>query len=163
MFVGCAFTGCIKSNSDVQVEQARAAVEDKIITTYIADNHLTGAKKVSDTSGVYYIVIQPGSGNALYTNSTQVTIGDTARLLYNDSTKTYPDKIFQQTDNIHPSFVLSQTILAWRLGIPKVNTGGIVRLLVPSRYAYGPFPQPLIGLPANAILDFNIQVYNVAN
>ena len=62
-------------------------------------------------------------------------------------------------------------IRGWQLGIPQVKKGGIVRLLLPSRYAYGPFAQPQLGkdygltngLPASAVLDFEIQLYDIVN
>jgi FKBP-type peptidyl-prolyl cis-trans isomerase FkpA len=157
LIICCGMTGCIKTNNDVAVEKAQAAIDDKLIANYLSDNGLTGiAKKVTDTSGVYYIVLRQGQGNDLYTSSTQVTVGDTGKLLTTQ-------KIFTKTNNFHPSYVLGQVILGWRLGIPKINTGGIIRLLIPSRYAYGPYAQPQLGLPANAVLDFDIQLYNVTN
>jgi len=149
--------GCAKTQSDLAQYKAQAATDDKIVANYIAENNLTGvAKKVNDTAGVYYIVLQQGQGNDLFTTSTQVTVGDTGKLLTTG-------KIFTETNNFHPSFILGQVILGWQLGIPKINTGGIVRLIIPSRYAYGPYAQPGLGLPANAILDFDIQLYNVTN
>lgn len=152
-----AIAGCGKTQSSLAQYRAQAAIDDKIVANYIAENNLTGvAKKVNDTAGVYYIVLQQGQGNDLFTTSTQVTVGDTGKLLSTG-------KIFTETNNFHPSYVLGQMILGWQLGIPKINTGGIVRLLIPSRYAYGPYAQPNLGLPANAILDFDVQLYNVTN
>lgn len=152
----CVAAGCSKDQTGLAHYKQQAATDDKIVLDYIKANGLDSAKKVSDTSGVYYIIKQAGQGNDLYTSSTYVTVGDTGRLLG----QTTP---FYQTDNFHPSYQLSQVILGWRLGIPKVHRGGIVRLLIPSRYAYGPYPQPDYNLPANAILDFDIQVYNITN
>jgi FKBP-type peptidyl-prolyl cis-trans isomerase FkpA len=149
--------GCGKEQSGLAQYKKQAAIDDKIVSDYIAANGLTGkAQKVSDTCGVYYIVLQPGTGSDLYTSSTYVTVGDTGKLLTTG-------QVFYQTDNFHPSYQLGQVILGWRLGIPKVQKGGIVRLLVPSRYAYGPYSQKDYNLPANAILDFDIQVYNITN
>ncbi|XHR93659.1 FKBP-type peptidyl-prolyl cis-trans isomerase [Mucilaginibacter sp. UC70_90] len=54
-------------------------------------------------------------------------------------------------------------IKGWQLGIPQIKPGGKVRLLIPSRYAYGPYAQDSIHLPANSVLDFQIQLYNVTN
>ena len=156
--MGCLLlSACTKTQSALEAYKAQAAIDDKIVAQYIQANNLTGiAKKVSDTCGVYYIVLQPGQGNTVFTTSTQVTVGDTGKLLSTG-------KVFTETNNFHPSYVLGQVILGWQLGLPKVNQGGIVRLLIPSRYAYGPDPQTSVGLPANAILDFDIQLYDVTN
>lgn len=149
--------GCGKEQIGLVQYKKQKAIDDKIVADYILANGLTGkALPVSDTCGVYYVVLQPGQGNDLYTTSTYVTVGDTGRLLGSAQP-------FYTTDNFHPSYQLGQVILGWRLGIPKIQRGGIVRLLIPSRYAYGPYAQPDYNLPANAILDFDIQVYNVTN
>jgi FKBP-type peptidyl-prolyl cis-trans isomerase FkpA len=157
LFICCVIVGCAKGTDGAVNAKAQAAADDKIIANYIASNNLTGkAQKVNDTSGVYYIVLQPGSGNDLFTQSTQVTVGDTGRLLTTGA-------VFSETNAFHPSFVLQQVIVGWQLGIPKIKKGGIVRLLIPSRDAFGQYAQKQIGLPANAILDFDIQLYDITN
>lgn len=158
LFICCAVVGCSKSNNaDLGNVKAQAVIDDKIIANYIASNGLTGkALKATDTSGVYYIIEQQGTGNDLFTNSTLITVGDTGKLLTTGA-------VFYQTDNFHPAYTLGEVILGWRLGIPKIKKGGLIRLLIPSRYAYGPFAQPNYKLPANAILDFNVRLYDVTN
>jgi FKBP-type peptidyl-prolyl cis-trans isomerase FkpA len=151
--------GCGKTQSGLAQYRAQAAIDDKIVANYIAQNNLTGvAKRVSDTCGVYYMVIDSGQGTNLYTLSTQVTVSYVGKLLSTG-------RVFGRTDssNFTPSYQLGQTILGWQLGIPKIQKGGEVRLLVPSRYAYGPYAQSQLGLPANAILDFDIKLYNITN
>src|ERR1700749_2706701 len=136
------FAGCKKEETDLDKYKAQAAVDDKLISNYIAENHLQDvAKKVTDTSGAYYIVKNAGIGTSLFTNSTQVTVSDTGILL----TK---GKTFQEKRDFPPSFVLRQTILGWILGITKINKGGEVRVILPSSFAFGPFAQPGLGLPA---------------
>ena len=131
---------------------------DQVSIRHPDRNGLTGvAKKVTDTSGAYYIIEQQGQGNDLYTLSTLVTVGYTCKALIAQT-------LIEQTDQFHPSYTLGQTILGWQQALPKIQKGGTIRLLLPSRYAYGPYPQPKIGIDtANAILDFNIQVYNITN
>jgi FKBP-type peptidyl-prolyl cis-trans isomerase FkpA len=144
-------------------EKAQAVVDDKIITDYLSANPGLQATKI-DTTGVYYIINQPGTGNALFTNSTMVTVGYTGRVL-----KT--GQIFSQTNSFQPSFSLGQMIRGWQLGIPLLKKGGSIRLFLPSRYAYGPYPQPLLGvsyglkdgLPGAAVLDFDIDLYDITN
>jgi FKBP-type peptidyl-prolyl cis-trans isomerase FkpA len=157
LFICCVFAGCTKSTGDLEKYKAQAVIDDKIVTDYIAANNLTGkALKATDTSGVYYIIIKQGEGNDLYTASTQVTVGDTGKLLTTG-------QVFYETNDFHPSYTLQQTVLGWQLGLPKIKKGGIIRLLIPSRYAYGPYPQEQYNLPANSVLDFDIQVYDITN
>jgi FKBP-type peptidyl-prolyl cis-trans isomerase FkpA len=173
----CSFlAACTKSStSGLAAAQAQAVIDDKIISDYLAANPGLNAKRVDaaagDTSGVFYIIKQVGTGSSLFTNSTQVTVADTGRLLYDPVKKAYTDQLFTETNAFHPSFVLSQVIPGWRLGIPNCEKGGIIRLLIPSRYAYGPYPQSQIGvafgltngLPASAVLDFDVQLYDITN
>jgi FKBP-type peptidyl-prolyl cis-trans isomerase FkpA len=171
LFLATLLAACGKSTgSGIVAYNAQKAIDDKIIADYLAANPGLAAKKI-DTSGVYYIVQDPGSGNAIFTNSTSVTVGYTGRLLYDSNKKTYSGQVFTNTNDFHPSFALQQVILGWRLGIPKIKKDGTVRLLIPSRYAYGPNAQPLLGmeygfkdgLPPNAILDFDITLYDIIN
>jgi len=170
LFVLCiALAGCKKSdNVGLAAIAAQAAIDDQIIKTYLAAHPGLNAKRVdaagADTSGVYYIIVQQGNVKSLFTNSTQVTVADTGRLLTSG-------QIFTETNNFHPTYVLSSVILGWQVGIPLGEKGGIIRLLIPSRYGYGPNAQPNVGgdygltggLPANAVLDFDIQLYDVVN
>ena len=164
----CSFlAACTKAtDTGLVAEKAQAVIDDKMISDYLAQNPGLNAKRI-DTTGVYYIIKQVGSGNNLFTNSTQVTVADTGRLL----NPPYTGQIFTETNDFHPSYVLSQVITGWQIGIPNCKKGGIIRLLIPSRYAYGPNPQPNIGpqvgltagLPKNAVLDFDIQLYDITN
>ncbi|TSJ44536.1 hypothetical protein FO440_10275 [Mucilaginibacter corticis] len=156
LFLCAGLSACKKSTEGGTAGyKAQARVDDAIIAKYLSENPTLEAKKV-DTSGVYYIVEQPGTGSDLFTNSTSVTVGYTGSILSNG-------KVFAQTQSFHPSYILQSVILGWKLGIPKIQKGGTIRLLLPSRYAYGPAPQPQIGLPANAILDFTITLYDIVN
>src|SRR3569833_1911843 len=159
LLIVVVMAGCAKPTTDRERYKAQAVIDDKIVANYITANNLTDtAHRVSDTSGVYYIVIKKGSGNDVFTSSTRVTVSYAGRQLGADT-------VFARTDSsaFAPSYVLGQTILGWQLGLPKIKKGGEVRLLVPSRYAYVPVAQKQYGLPANAILDFDIKLYNITN
>jgi FKBP-type peptidyl-prolyl cis-trans isomerase FkpA len=159
LFTAC-LSACVKSADVVAQVNAQAIIDGKIISAYLKSNNLP--EQHVDTTGVCYIINSPGTGNDLYTNSTQVTIGYTGQQLTANETL---GPVFAQTNNFHPSFVLGSVIRGWQLGIEdtKIQTGGTITLYLPSRYAYGPFPQPDIGLPANAVLVFQITVYSVTN
>jgi FKBP-type peptidyl-prolyl cis-trans isomerase FkpA len=156
------FTACSKVDDPAVINPEQSAIDDKLIADYIAANNITNAKRVEnilgrpDTIGVYYVVEKQGPLNTLYSLSSSVTVGYTGRLLGSPTP-------FIVIDTVFPSYVLGQTIRGWQIGVPKVNKGGTIRLFIPSRYAYGPYAQPLLGLPANAVLDFTIQVFDVTN
>jgi len=153
LVAGC-ITACKKSNDVVTQIRAQAAVDNKLIDSYLNSKGLTALRV--DTTDVRYIIDTPGSGFTPITSSTQITVGYNGKVLKTDST-------FVKTDQFHPTYVLGQTIRGWQLGIPKIKKNGTITLFVPSRYAYGPYPQADIGLPANAVLIFNIKVYNITN
>ena len=152
------FAACGKSGTDPSVQyNAQKAIDDKLISDYLASHPDLKAKRI-DTTGVFYIINpgEEGTGNDLFTNSTQVTVGYTAQILTSGV-------VIAKTDNFHPSYRISDVILGWQLGIPLMKKDGKIRLFVPSRYAYGPYAQDSIHLPANSVLDFHIQLYNVIN
>ena len=159
LFTTC-LSACVKTTDVVAQVNAQAIIDGKIISAYLKSNGLP--EQHVDTSGVCYIVNTPGTGSNLFTSSTQVTVAYTGQQLLPNETL---GPVFAQTNNFHPSFVLGSVMLGWQLGIEgaKVQPGGIVTLYLPSRYAYGPYKQPGIGLPANAVLVFQITVYGITN
>ncbi|NCD71541.1 FKBP-type peptidyl-prolyl cis-trans isomerase [Mucilaginibacter agri] len=158
------FAGCTKSNDIATNVQKQAAIDDQKLADFIKANNLNavhvGAPK-TDTIGVYYVIEDPGTDAALYTTSTSVTVSFTAKYINDNGTETQ----FTSTNDFNPSYVLGATIKGWQLGIQaaKINKGGRVRLLMSSRYAYGPYPQSQYNLPANSILDFDIKIFDVTN
>lgn len=153
------FAGCKKSDDAVKAVQAQAKIDDQLIQDYISKNNLPATKVMigtADTTGVWFINTVPGTATALLASSSLLTVGYTGRLLSNAA-------IFTKTDNFHPSYHLGDMIKGWQYGILKsqVKKGGTVRLLIASRYAYGAFAQA--GIPANSVLDFDIQLFDVTN
>ncbi|TSD67855.1 peptidylprolyl isomerase [Inquilinus sp. KBS0705] len=157
LFLACAgLSACTKGYDEAAVVRAQATVDDRIIQDYMAAHSLGVSAKRIDTTGVFYIIEAPGTGNALYTNSTRVTVNYEGRILTTGA-------VFTKNNGFSPTFVLGEVIKGWQLGIPQIKKGGRVRLLIPSRYAYGAFDQPDIGLPANTVVDFEIQLLDVTN
>ncbi|GAA4324735.1 hypothetical protein GCM10023149_26560 [Mucilaginibacter gynuensis] len=153
-----SLTACKKTLIGVERARAQAVIDDGIIQKYIEDNNLAdSAKRVGDTIGVWYIIRKPGVGSDIFTNSTLVTVGQTTRLLTTG-------EVVAQTTDFHPSYILGGNIIkAWQLGIPFIQQGGEIRIIAASRYAYGPYAHPEANLPADAILDFDITLYDVTN
>jgi FKBP-type peptidyl-prolyl cis-trans isomerase FkpA len=161
-------SGCSKDNSDVAVVSAQEVKDDQLINKYLTGNNIkVNVVDSADVStGIYYTIDSAGVANTLYTSATNVTISYTGWLLTTNATlgpvigQSY---IKGDTTQFNPSFVLGTVLRGWQLGIPEVGIGGAITLYLPSKYAYGPFAQPTLGLPANAVLIFHIIVYNVVN
>ena len=158
--VAC-FAGCKKDQSAEDKIRAQLAIDQKIIVDYLDKHDLGSVAKGVDSSGVatgiHYVTNVEGSGTDLFTSSTSITVGYDAILMATGDT-------VARTGDVHPSYVLGQTLRGWQLGIPKnVKKGGTITLYLPSHYAYGPFAQPTLGIPANSIMIFKITIYNITN
>jgi len=153
------FAGCKKSDDAVKTAKAQAVVDDALIQSYITTNKLSATKiqiGTQDTTGIWYIITTQGNQTTYFTNSSLLTVSYTGKLL---STGT----VFAQTNNFNPSYRLGDMIKGWQFGFQysKILKGGTLRLLMASRYAYGPYAQQ--GIPANSVLDFNIELFDVTN
>jgi len=142
---------------------AQAVVDRQKIREFINANNLQNvAVKVgypkTDTIDVWYIIVDSGSVVTPITNSTKITVGFKARQM-GDTT------VFASTNTFHPTYTLGSVIRGWQSGIQKsgIKKGGTLRLLMASRYAYGPYAQPEYNLPPNALLDFNINFFDITN
>lgn len=129
-------------------KEDQEAKDEKIIQEFIAANSIQGAARTSE--GLYYVIVSPGTGTKTYNSSTVVTTKYTGRLLNG--------QVFD-SNSAGISFSLGQVITGWQIGIPLIQKGGKVRLLIPSGLAYGRTGSGPI--PANAVLDFDIELVNV--
>ncbi len=172
LLCGCLFllfTACKKAEDPAVFNSNQSAIDDKLISDYIAANGLTGkAVKVKlgtssspDTTGIWYVIEKQGPTVAQYSLSSYITVSYVAKVLTTG-------EVIARTDNFQPAYRLGETIRGWQLAIPNArpNKGSTIRLLVASRYAYGPYAQPNLGakgLPANSVLDFTIDIFDVTN
>jgi len=159
---------CSKESSTADVVAAQLAKDDQLISKYLANNNIKASlvDSAGVSTGIYYTVDSAGVANTLYTNSTTVTVSYTGWLMQTNGTLgPVIGSSYQagQSTQFNPAFVLGSVIRGWQLGIPEVGINGAVTLFLPSKYAYGPFDQPNIGVPANSVLIFHIIVYNVTN
>ncbi|MCY1531998.1 putative FKBP-type peptidyl-prolyl cis-trans isomerase FkpA [compost metagenome] len=138
-----AFSSCKKEEYN---PEKQLAIDDALIKEFITKNSIVAIKH---SSGLYYQIITPGNGNANFTNSTQVTVTYEGRLL-NGS-------VFDKNTS-GATFSLGNLITGWQYGIPLIQPGGKIRLIIPSTLAY--MDQARTGIPANAVLDFTITLIN---
>ncbi len=118
--------------------------EDAAMQAYATANGLTVTQH---PSGMYYQITNQGSGG--YPPSTSsVSVRYTGKLL--DGT------IFDQASTATSFYPLSGFIAGWQIGIPLIQKGGSIKLIVPSAYAYG--CKAVGNIPANSILYFDIDL-----
>lgn len=125
---------------DVTSEQA--AVDDTKIQAYIKANNINATK---DASGIYYEVIRPGTGAYPVASST-VKITYTGKFLNG--------QLFDSAASV--SLLLSGTVQGFQLGIPHINGGGRILLIVPSALGYGTAGSGAV--PANSVLVFTVDL-----
>jgi len=132
-----AVSSCKKDNDGV-----------KEIEKFIKANNVDATK---DGSGLYYQVINPGTGNVNITPNSRVTIKYEGKLLNG--------KVFDNGGGVERTFILGELIRGWQIGLPKIQKGGEIRLLIPPSLGYG--DRSTGEIPANSPLDFNIKLINV--
>ena len=101
-------------------------------------------------SGMLYQIVSPGNG-PVPTLSSTVSVKYTGKLMNGT--------IFDSRTSSPISFGLSQVIQGWQLGVPLIQKGGTIRLIVPSSLAYGCSAAGTV--PADAVLFFEIQLLDV--
>ncbi len=126
--IACFFimgSNCNKTDTTACVAVEPTTEEAAII----AYNTLKGYTAVKHSSGMYYQIVSMGTG-ATPTASSQVRAQ-------------YKGQLFDGTQfdsNNSPSgasFNLSGVIQGWTIGIPLIKSGGVIRLMIPSKYGYG--------------------------
>lgn len=131
-----------------EAQKTQLAKDEKIIEDFIAEKQIKDVQRTAN--GLYYVVLNPGEGSFKYTTGSQILAKYTGRLLNG--------QVFDSsTTGI--AFYLTRVITGWQDGIPLVQKGGKLRLLIPSVMAYGSTGQGTI--PANAVLDFDVEVVDL--
>lgn len=156
--------GTIPSNASLEYhirvinEKDIINYDDLSLRNFMTSNGLSGFTKLQKgDSIVYYKVANPGTGSSITKDST-ISMIYTGRLLNG--------VVFQQNSdsNVYTS-VLSGLIPGWQLAIPMIKEGGSLRILIPSRLAYGIYgtrdDTGRIIFPPASCLDFDVQVTNV--
>ncbi len=138
------FSSCKKDEYDAE-DQLRK--DDALIVDFITKNSIVAIKH---SSGFYYQIITPGSGNFTFTSTTSVSVNYEGRLLNGN--------VFDKS-TATSTFNLGNLIQGWQLGIPLIQKGGRIRLIIPSTLAYKN-SSPGAGIPQNAVLDFTIDLIN---
>lgn len=135
---GAETTNTICANTPV-------ANDSTALINFATANNITATK---DASGMYYEVVTAGTGTTSPNGNSFVEVTYKGTLLNGtvvDST------VAGKT----VSFYLYQLIAGWQVGIPKIKTGGRIKLLIPSALAYG-CQGSGTRVPANSPIYFDI-------
>lgn len=128
---------------------AQFQLDTTAIRKFVVDNNIPDVKK--DENGVFYQILAPGTGTHHFTLCSNITIVYEGKLLNGT--------IFDSSKGSETTFPLGRLIPGWMVGVPKIQKGGKIRLLIPSVFCYG---TAAVGpVPANANLDFTISLNNV--
>ena len=137
-------SACKKDSSSTSNVSAadQLTIDDAKIQTYIKANNLTPTK---DASGLYYQVVTTGTGPYPAATST-ITVNYTGKLL---------DGTVFDSGNL-PTTSLTSLIKGWQIGIPHINVGGRILLIIPSGLGYG--TSAAGSIPANSVTVFTIDL-----
>jgi FKBP-type peptidyl-prolyl cis-trans isomerase FkpA len=152
ILVGC-LAACSKDNNVDNFDyEGQFRTDTTAIRAFIVANHINAKK--NENNGIFYEIQAPGSGTLVYSTSTRVTTNYKGRLLNGTG--------FDSTAVGKPvTFQLGGVIPGWQYGIPLIQKGGKIRLLIPSYYGYG--NQQKGPIPANSVLDFTIDLLDATN
>ncbi|NML21991.1 peptidylprolyl isomerase [Pseudoflavitalea sp. G-6-1-2] len=142
MVMALALTGC--SSKDKKGGCTTPAEDDAKMVKYIADNGINATKHAS---GLYYQIIDPGTGAT-------PTASSTVKANYNG--KFTDNKSF---DANVASFPLNRVIKGWQIGIPLIKQGGKIKLIIPPYLGYE--CDDYNGIPGNSVLVFDVELLEV--
>ncbi|MBO6622948.1 MAG: FKBP-type peptidyl-prolyl cis-trans isomerase [Balneola sp.] len=149
LFISCINESSFECNADfnLDVDSTQLAKDINIIDSYLADSSIVA---IEDPTGLRYVINKQGSGFA--PSLCNVVTVDYEAILMSDG------EVVDRS--LTPAtFNLSALITGWKIGLPKITTGGVITLYVPSVYAYG--SSRVQNIPPNSNLIFEINLLDV--
>lgn len=126
--------------------QTQLEIDDAIIVKYLKDTVFT-----KHSSGLYYKIIRPGTGNERYPETDTIFARYTLMVLKDTVLRDrFRDTTFK--------FVLSGYIDGWKTGTRLIQPGGAVRLIIPSPLGFKDRPVTSPVIPPNSILDITLEI-----
>ena len=142
------FCECNKKDQGGTCTPKTVQSEQADILAYASANSMN---VTAHSSGIYYQVVNPGAG-AVPNPASRVYVKYTGKLLNGT--------VFDsQANSAATGWVLSSLIPGWQIGIPLIQKGGHIKLIIPSSLCYGCNGSGPI--PANSVLYFDIELTDV--
>ncbi|MEP7376131.1 MAG: FKBP-type peptidyl-prolyl cis-trans isomerase [Chitinophagaceae bacterium] len=145
LLIVVAFPDCSKNKS---CKLKSVDSEAPQILAYAAAN---GINATRHSSGLYYEIVSPGSGPTA-NSSSKIKITYTGKFM---DGQTFDEQL---TPNATP-WDLNGLIQGWIIGIPLIQEGGHIKLIVPSSLAYG--CDQYYSIPGSSVLFFDINLIDV--
>nr|WP_294870620.1 FKBP-type peptidyl-prolyl cis-trans isomerase [uncultured Pedobacter sp.] len=138
-------------------EKSQRLLDDRRIREFLQSKGLTATKDPS--TGVYYSVIQAGTGTEVIDLTSTLKAKYTGRTLDGTSFDSNTDGTFSTT--------LLGVISGWEV-LTKFTKGAKVRIFIPSSEGYGTTGSTdqstgIVRIQPNACLDFDIEIVDVTN
>lgn len=139
-------------------DAAQERIDQQLIQQYLTAKNLTGFKTdstaVSSDSRLWYKILDTAAVDSPLVNSSSVVYVRYKAQLLNGVV--FDEKIDTA------GYRLSSTIQGWRIGLTTfLKKKGEIRLIIPSRIAFGKYDQP--NIPANSVVDYQIKLDSIGN
>ena len=145
--------GCSKETPVVLTADEQLAYDIAAIDEYLAKNNINAIKL---ESGVRYFLTEVGTGplptkdNCIALRYVVTKLNDTTRIDYNDTPRGYHRP-------------LKNLMTGVQLAVKLMPIGSKGSIYIPSGLAYGPNPDPRLGVGSNAILRFDLDMFAISN
>lgn len=138
-------SGCLKDKS---CKPRSVDSEEPQIQAFAANNGIT---TTLHSSGLHYQILDQGSGSHANSNS-KIVITYTGKLM---NGTVFDEKLTPNSE----AWALGGLIRGWIIGIPLIQEGGHIKLIVPSSLGYG--CEQYYEIPGNSVLYFDIHLIDV--
>lgn len=151
LIITIALAGCFKKKDDCPpVNTVAPLAERDRVKAYVDSVHVNATLH---SSGMYYEIIEPGTGNSPdMCSSVHVSYAGS----FTDGT------VFENNSNIY--LKLNVLIDGWRLGLPLIKKGGRIKMYIPPSLGYGASGKWEGGtavIPPNSILIYDVTLVDL--
>ncbi len=151
IFIAVLIFASCKKQHDGGCAPVTPTSEAASIASYCTANNINYS---IDSNGIYYQIIDPGSGSKANINSAITATYSTSLL---------SGQVIDTTHFITPvTLPLNQFIEGWRIAIPFIQKGGHIKMVIPSSLAYGCTGVQNV-VPSNAPLYYDVLLIDVSN
>ena len=145
----------------------RVAEEVELIEAYIAENNIDYG--VTE-EGLYYQIVEPGTGEKAQAGQ-NVKVHYKGYVLDGTVFDTSLEEAAKEANVYNPArpyepyeftLVTGSVIQGWHIGIGLLAEGGKAKLMIPSRYGYGPRSSGAV-IKENSVLIFDVELVEIVD